>query len=105
MSSNMPMKPLSNNPPAFQCQLSVLLEREGLLLGALAAAQRSRDLLLAEPAASPDHLDRVYTNLGRLLAKLGRYEESISSYRSVASTTFHSQVGLALAFFYSHQFK
>ena len=89
----------------LQCQLSVLLERQGLLLGALTAAQRSRDLLSADPAAPTDQLDRVHVNLGRLLAKLGRYEESIAAYRSVASTSFHSQVGLALSYFYAGQFR
>jgi hypothetical protein len=89
----------------MQCQLSVLLERTGLLQGGLAAAQRSRDLLLADPASAADQLDRVNTNLGRLLTKLGRHEESIAAYRSVKSTTFHSQVGLALAYFHSQQFR
>jgi hypothetical protein len=88
-----------------QCQLSVLLERTGLLQGALAAAQRSRNLLLADPAAPVDQLDHVNTNLGRLLTKLGRHEESIAAYRSVKSTTFHSQVGLALAYFHNQQFR
>jgi tetratricopeptide (TPR) repeat protein len=81
------------------------LERQGLVQSALKAAELARDLLLAADPAAADQLDRVHTNLGRLLAKLGRYAESIAAYRRVTSSTFHSQVGLALSHFYAGQLR
>merc|ERR1712013_788288 len=39
----------------------------------------------------------VLTNMGRLLTKLGRCEEAVQQYKAIQTTSFYSQVGLALA--------
>jgi len=82
-----------------QCQLGLLMERQGLLEGAAEALERSLALVVGNVTQS----DKVENNLGRVYTKLGKYDEAIQHYRSIKNTTFYSQVGLALSYFKQNQ--
>lgn len=41
--------------------------------------------------------NKILANLDRLLNRLERYDEAVTSYSSISTPTFHSQVGLAMA--------
>jgi len=77
------------------CQLSVALERQGLLRRALEAAERSRDILIKQD--KPQYLDTVVGNIARLQCRLGKHADSVATYQSIKTPTLESTVGLALA--------
>jgi len=74
------------------CQLGVLYEKMGLIRSGYKVMEMSNKLV-----KNTAEKDKVLTNLGRLLTKLGRCEEAIEHYQAISSTTFYSQVGLAMA--------
>ena len=75
-----------------QCQYGVLCEKKGLVRTAQQAMAKA--LVKVQDQAEKD---KILANLGRLLNKLERYEEAVTSYSSISSPTFHGQVGLAMA--------
>eukprot|EP00092_Neocalanus_flemingeri_P033930 GFUD01036895.1.p1 GENE.GFUD01036895.1~~GFUD01036895.1.p1 ORF type:complete len:1307 (+),score=422.74 GFUD01036895.1:54-3974(+) len=74
------------------CQLGVLYEKMGLVRSGYRVMEMCNKLVDKE-----EEKDKVLTNLGRMLTKLGRCEEAIQHYQAISSTTFYSQVGLAMA--------
>ena len=65
------------------CQLSIVLERQGLLRRACEVAGRARDIL--QKLENFDLLDKVLANLGRIQSKLGEYEKAVNTFQSIRS--------------------
>jgi len=82
------------------CQLGVLYEKMGLVRSAFRVMEMSSKLV-----NDVVEKDKVLTNLGRMLTKLGRCEEAIQHYQAIQSTTFYSQVGLAMAHYSLNNYK
>ena len=74
------------------CQLGVLAEKKGLVRTAQAAMVQA-----LSHVTDQSEKDKILTNLGRLLTKLGNYEAAVTSYMSVSSPSLYSGVGLAMA--------
>jgi len=85
------------------CQLSVLLERQGLLRKALSVAQHARDILIQTD--KDDLLDKVLCNLGRINHKLGNHQKAIQAFKAIRTPTFYSEAGMALAHFSLNNFQ
>jgi len=85
---------INNDALAF-CQLSITLERQGLLHRALEFAEKSRNILSEQD--NQQLFDKVTGNIARLQCRLGDYAASVATYQSMKAPTLESTVGLALA--------
>ena len=77
---------------AALCQLGVLAERQGLVRTAAEATEAA-----LQQVTEAEQRDKILTNLGRLLTKLGRCEAAVASFQAVSSPSLHTQAGLAMA--------
>ena len=74
------------------CQLGVLYEKMGLVRSGYRVMELCKKIV-----TDAGEKDKVLTNMGRLLTKLGRCEEAVQHYKAIQTTSFYSQVGLAMA--------
>merc|ERR1712142_138403 len=82
------------------CQLGVLYEKMGLVRSGYRVMELCNKIV-----TDTGEKDKVLTNMGRLLTKLGRCEEAVQHYKAIKKTTFYSQVGLAMAHYSLHQYQ
>lgn len=73
--------------------LGILQERSGLLKAALKSYEKALQY------AEDDKKNIVLLNIGRLLLRLEKYEESIKVYKAITEASLNSTCGLALALF------
>lgn len=86
----------SNFEPDNACAsniLGILQERSGLLRAALKSYEKALQY------AEDDKKNIVLLNIGRLLLRMEKYDESIKVYKAITEASLNSTCGLALALF------
>ncbi|KAM3963155.1 superkiller complex protein 3 [Aphomia sociella] len=73
--------------------LGILQERNGLYRSAYNSYQKALD------CADEDKKNITHLNLGRILLRLGKYDEAIKCYKAITEASLDSTCGLALALF------
>ncbi|XP_049867353.1 tetratricopeptide repeat protein 37 [Pectinophora gossypiella] len=73
--------------------MGILQERSGLLHGALRSYEKALQY------AEEDKKNIALLNIGRIMLRLGHYEEAIKAYKAITEASLNSASGLALALF------
>ncbi|XP_059057141.1 superkiller complex protein 3 [Achroia grisella] len=81
------------NNPCASTILGILQERNGLLRAAHSSYKKAHEY------AEEDNKNITLQNLGRILLRLGEYDEAIKSYKAITEASLDSTCGLALALF------